>query len=384
MKKALLVATVSGFLPQFEKDDAMILREMGYQIHYAANFNHPVYEFDEEELVHDGIVLHHIDIEKSPGRICCNTRAFRQLKQIIENEQIDLVHCHTPMGGVLARIAATASSRKPYIIYTAHGFHFYQGAPVKNWLFFYPVERYLAHHTNQIITINKEDLERAGTFRLRKGGSVTQIHGVGVDMDRFCPRPWLRAEKRKELHIPEQAFLIVTAAELNENKNQKIIIKAIAALGKTDIYYLICGNGPNENRLKKLIAELGMEQQIHIMGFRSDMENILAAADCFAFPSYREGLGIAAVEALCCGIPLIAADNRGTREYAVDGCNSIVTDADNLEGFQAAIRRLYTDREYRMFLAGNCRASVEKFGKTQTAEMMHKIYRVADCEISES
>ena len=134
MKKALVITTISGFLPQFEMNDVHILQEYGYQVHYASNFNNPVYSVDKEKLKNEGIILHHIDIEKSPFALKANYKALKQLRRIIDNENINLIHCHNPMGAVTARLAAKCSHKNPYVMYTAHGFHFYQGAPVKNWL----------------------------------------------------------------------------------------------------------------------------------------------------------------------------------------------------------------------------------------------------------
>ncbi len=381
MKKALFITTISGFLPQFEKNDVKILQEKGYRIHYASNFHNPVYEFDKNELEAQGIVMHHIDIAKSPVRVVTNIRAFFQLKRIIDREQIDLIHCHNPMGGVVGRCAAFFSRQKPYVVYTAHGFHFYKGAPKINWILFYTAEKLLSRCTDRLVTINREDYERAKKFPLRAGGGASQIHSVGVDRERFCPRPKLREEKRKLLHIPHDAFHIVTAAELNDNKNQKVIIEAIAATGRKDIFYSICGKGPNKDALCRLAKQRGLETQVRVLGYRTDMEEILATADCFAFPSIREGLGIAAVEALCCGVPLIVADNRGTREYAVEGYNSIIKKADDVDGFCEAIERLSTDREYLSLLAGNSRKSAEKFGIEKTGETMRGIYGMADAAI---
>ena len=160
MKKALILTTTSGFLSQFELNNVRLLQEKGYQIHYATNFGVPIYEVKDQTLVDMGIILHHISIEKSPFSIKKNIWAYRELKRIIDREKIDVVHCHNPVGGLLGRLSAHMSKRKPYVIYTAHGFHFFTGAPLKNWLFYYPVERYLAKYTDIIITINHEDYER--------------------------------------------------------------------------------------------------------------------------------------------------------------------------------------------------------------------------------
>lgn len=379
MKKILYITTISGFLPQFEKNDVKIMQEMGYEIHYASNFHYPVYPFDEKSLKEQGIILHQIDVSKSPLKIRQNSKAVLQLKRIIDGEGIRMIHCHNPMGGVAGRLAAHLSKRDPYVIYTAHGLHFYHGAPLLNWLFFYPAEKFLARWTDALVTINGEDYLRAKRkFRLKPQGFVEQIHGVGVDMGRFKPMPDIASQKRRELGIPENAFHMVTAAELNDNKNQKVIIEAMAELNRKDIYYSLCGKGPNEETLRKLIADKHLEGQVSLLGYRTDMEKILQTADVFAFPSIREGLGIAAVEALACGVPLVASDNRGSREYAENEVNGIVCKPDDVEGFKHAIEGLYKDIKHRKRLAGNCRRSAEKFSVEKTMEMMRTVYGKAD------
>lgn len=397
MKRVLFVTTISGFLPQFEKNDVKLLKQMGCQIHYASNFTNPIYAFDKTELKKNGVALHQIDIEKSPAKINKNIKAIKQLIKIIDENDIDIVHCHNPMGGVAARIAARAGKRKPKVIYTAHGFHFYKGAPIMNWLLFYTAERFLARYTDIIVTINREDYIRAKKFRLKKNGEVYLIHSVGVDKEKFAPRPELRETKRAELGIPADAFHIVTAAELNENKNQKVVIEAVAAIvnkyetsagndnkhntnyaGESNrtynIYYTICGKGPNEDNLRELIKSKGLEDQVQLLGYRTDMDEILQTADVFAFPSIREGLGVAAIEALMCNVPLIAADNRGTREYASDGNNGIVCRYDAVDEFEEAIELLYGNTAYRKRMADRCRESVKKFTIEEVEKTMTKVY----------
>ncbi len=336
-----------------------------------------MYACDHEALQKLGIVLHPIHIEKSPKKIRQNLRAIRELKEIIRREKISIIHCHNPLGGVCARIAGALSRRRPYVIYTAHGFHFYKGAPFINWLLYYPAERFLAHFTDQIITINKEDAERAIRFPLRRKNAVSQIHSVGVDKERFQERPDIREEKRKQLKIPPDAFHIVTAAELNENKNHRVVIEALKKLGDQDIYYSICGKGPLEQDLKDLVWTEHLDKNIRLLGYRTDMEEILQTADCFAFPSKREGLGVAAVEALLCGVPLIVADNRGTKEYARFNFNSIVCRADHPEDFEEAIRFLKNNPGERKQLAKHCRTSAMGFTTEAVKNVMRMVYQRA-------
>lgn len=377
MKKALFITTISGFLPQFEKNDVKILQEMGYEVHYASNFKNPVYACDQGALKKDGIVLHQVDIEKNPMHWVKNIKATLQIKKVIDQNEIELIHCHNPMGGVAGRIAAVISRCKPTVIYTAHGFHFYKGASAINWVLFYTAERLLAHFTDVIVTINQEDKSRAEKFRLKKQGKVFQIHSVGVDKDRFSPRKCIETEKRKILGIDQDAFHIVTAAQLNKNKNQRVIIEAMAKLQKENIYFSICGEGPEQNNLERLVVECGLYGKVRLLGYRTDMEEILQTADCFAFPSYREGLGIAAIEALLCGVPLLAADNRGTREYARDGYNAFVCEADSIDGFANAINALYTDRIRTQRMADSCRESALPFTIEEVEQTMRKVYEYA-------
>ena len=374
MEKVLIITTNSGFVPQFEMNDVRILKENGYQIHYASNFEKPIYEIDTEALKKQGLILHHVNIEKSPVHMLKNTKALKRIAKIIDEEKIDLVHCHNPIGGVLGRLAAKFSDRKPSVIYTAHGFHFYKGAPIKNWLIYYTVERWLARYTDIIITINREDFERAKKFRLRVNGKVEQIHGVGVDLQKFKKRSGFRQKKRTELEVPQEAFHIVSVAELNANKNQKVIIEAIARMKKKKIFYSICGEGKNLKNLQKLVKKYQLQERVRLLGYRTDVDEVLQTADCFAFPSIREGLGIAAVEAIACEVPVIASDNRGTREYMIHGKNGIICPYGKVDDFEAAICMLYENPQLCAEMAANCREIAQPFAINETDKEMRRIY----------
>ena len=379
MKKILFVTVISGFLPQFELNDVKLLKKMGCEIHYASNFNNPIYTFDRQTLLDYGIVLHQIDIEKNPAN-ASNFKAIKQIKNIIDDYEIDAISCHNPMGGVAGRIAARLSKREPYVIYTAHGFHFYDGAPKLNWMLYYTAERFLARYTDELITINDEDYRHALKFRIKKGGHVDKIHGVGVDDIKFVPNKEIGTEIRKKLGISDSAFVMMTAAELRDNKNHIVVFKAIRKvmrdlhIGDGQIYYLLCGKGPNQPELERYVAENGLENIVKFLGFRTDMANMLQAADCFVFPSIREGLGVAAIEALLCGVPLVVADNRGTKEYAIDGVNGFVCDATSSSDFKRSIIRMIKDKEQQEYMAEHCRESAEIFTVKEVQKTMKKVY----------
>lgn len=374
MKKVLIVTTISGFLPQFEENDVRILKQYGYEVHYASNFRNPVYEVDEAALCKEGIVLHQIDIRKSPKSVWANLQAFFALRKIIRTEQIDLVHCHNPMGGVLGRLAAFAQKRRVLVFYTAHGFHFYAGAPAKYWILYFTAERLLAHITDRLITINREDFLRAERFHLRKGGRVARIPGVGLNVAKYATPARTRAEVRREIGVPGDAFYILSVGELNRNKNHRVILQAIAGVERRDIYYGICGRGELADELTRTAEECGLQDRFRLLGFRNDIPDMLAAADCFAFPSEREGLGMAALEAMAAGLPVISSDCRGTREYMKNGINGIVCKTGMAQEYAMAIRMLQDDPDLRTRMSQAGVRTAEAFGLPETDRIMRELY----------
>lgn len=360
----LLITTISGFLPKFLMQDVQMLQEMGYTVHYASNFQNPVYECDRQALEEEGIVCHDIPIAKSPLDMKANLTALQQLNKIVDQYEIAAIHCNNPVGGVLGRLTS-GRHRKPYVIYTAHGFHFYHGAPAKNWMIYYPAERFLAHRTNQLITINHEDKTLSERFRLRKHGSTTRIPGVGLDTQRFLPRIDMRAEYRKKIGLDEGCFVFLAVGELNNNKNHRTIIKAFSRIRKKNAKLLICGEGPCRGELQELIAELKLSEQVMLCGYQTRIEEYYQSADCFMFPSVREGLGMAAVEAMACGLPLIVGDNRGTREYAFE--NAIVCAPMDEEAFSEGMRKVMSDRKCAAAMGQKSLEIAAEFAREKTA-----------------
>lgn len=376
MKQVLLVATVGGFVPQFELNDVKLLREMNCEVHYAANFDCSVYNVTDELLEENNIIKHDVAIAKKPFNVKSNYRAYIELKSLIDKQNIELVHCHTPVGGVIARVAAARSKRKPKVIYTAHGFHFYKGSSLLSWCTYYFVERILARKTDAIVTINEEDYIHARKFHLKKGGKVYKIPGVGLRMERFRKASVNRYKEdiQPGSTVGKKKFKLVTVAELNKNKNHQIVIEAIARLGRDDIYYEIYGGGPYEKYLRELIDRLKLGKYVQLKGYTQEPERVLRKADCFVFPSFREGLGMAALEAMACGLPVIANDNRGTREYMRDGYNGIVCISGKNEEYASAIVRLADSKETREMMGRNAINTAEKFDIKHTEETMRQVY----------
>lgn len=384
-KKALFIATVGGFVTQFEMNNVRILKQMGYEIHSAANFSEPVYPVGGRGLRAQGVILHQEDIAKSPFLWRTNLRALWQIRGLVRREGITLIHCHTPVGGVLGRLAGIRlGGRGPKVVYTAHGFHFYKGAPWRNWLLYYTVERLLARFTDCIVTVNREDCDRARGFRLRRGGKVYRIPGEGLDLERFTPR--LREKKeslRRKLGIPGDAFFLLSVGELSGNKNHMQVLGALgevrARLSPRRVYYGICGDGFYRRELEEEIRRLGLEGQACVYGYRPEVEEYLACADCFIFPSVREGLGMAALEALAMGVPVVASDNRGTREYMEDGVNGFVYRSDRPWELADRVVRVSRMTAVELEAIGSAgRRTAERFGLENTDRVMREVYRDVD------
>ena len=344
MKKALIITRVSGFLPQFEMNNVRILKQLGYEVHYAANFEVVVYGKDNSRLEGSGIVCHHIPFCRSPLSSDVRT-AYKSLKQLMLTEAFDLVHCHMPMSGVVARMAAQAVRRKTGrhvpVLYTAHGFHFFKGAPLKNWVYYLP-ERWLARYTDCLITMNEEDFRRAGSFPVR--GRVEKIPGVGI-----CVQPsggWtdcpIRGREREWMGfgIRETDFVLVSVGEFNANKNHIQILRALVQCGDPSVKYILCGQGERRGELENFVREHHLESQVIFAGYRPDVEHILASSALFVFPSLREGLSMAVMEAMRAGLPVVAKEIRGNIDLIEDGRGGILVKNGDVSEYVHAIQRM--------------------------------------------
>lgn len=370
-KKALIISTVSGFLPQFEMNHVKILMEYGYEIHYASNFSIPMYGEGNERLYGSGIKCHQIDFVRSPYKLEKNIKAYNQLKKLGELYDFSLIHCHTPMGAVIGRLVFKGE-RDVKIIYTAHGFHFYKKGPIKNWLFYYPIEKMLSRYTDVLITINREDFSLAQKkFKAKK---VVYIPGVGIPIDKIERVVAKRKDIRAELEIEDSDFVLISVGELNKNKNHKVVLYALGKLKEEKIHYLICGKGELRKRLENLAIKLGIERQVHFLGYCTNVIELCKASDCFVFPSKREGLGIAALEGMASGLPLISSESGGIKDYSQDGVTGYCVSCTDIEGFSKSIKKLLNQRELCKSMGKYNQEFVKQFDSSYTDDIMRQVY----------
>lgn len=398
--KVLFLATVMSHLQAFHEPYMEWFQKQGWEVHAAANGDAPLRFCDKK---------HHLPIERSPFRVQ-NIRAFFTLKKLMDREKYDIIHCHTPMGGVLARLAAIGARKKgTKLIYTAHGFHFFDGAPMANWLLYYPVEWLLSHVTDVLITINQEDYQRAKHFPAKR---VVYVPGVGVDIDRFqindivcieegqdlseeelekaCLEELFfqgdvkekryigsRREKlRREFGILDTDIMLLSVGELIPRKNHRVVLEALGDLHDRRLKYVICGTGPLAQELKQKAEQLGLEQQIIFAGYRTDIAEICHAADIFVFPSLQEGLPVALMEAMAAGLPIVASRIRGNTDLIVHKKNGYLLQPTRAESYEKAIQILAGNEKRRKRFGKAARETVKRYSLAEVKKRMVEIYEI--------
>ncbi len=333
--KILYVATVASHICQFHLPYLEMLQKNGAEVHVAAKDN-----LAEKNGLQLKFTDKHFDIpfERSPtGKH--NIEAYTQLKNIISENNYDIIVCNTPMGGILTRLAARKARKKgTRVIYIAHGFHFYKGAPKKYWLTFYPIEKFFSRYCDTLITINKEDYNCA---KKHFKTNVHHIHGIGVDPERFHPVDEATKQHfRENLNLTTEEFVILCTGELNANKNQAQLISAAALLKDKlpNLKVLLSGNGPNEANLLKQIHELNLQNNVKLLGYRTDLEKIVPAVDLIVSCSKREGLGLNIIEGMLCEKPIVATFNRGHTELIKENQNGYLV---NIDDYNALSKKIF-------------------------------------------
>lgn len=365
MKKVLLTATVQSHIAQFHKPLINMLKENCYEVHVAAKDNLA----EKNGLkIENADIIYNIPFSRSP-KSRDNIKAYKQLKEIINKNNYEIIHCNTPMGGIITRLAAIhARKNGTKLYYTAHGFHFYKGAPLINWILYYPIEKFMARYTDKLITINHEDYEFA---KKKIHTEIRYIHGVGVGKDRYNLKR-SSEDYREKLGLSPEVFVIICTGELNNNKNQKEVIKAVAKINNEHVKVIFAGNGPNLETLETLAKSLKVESLVKFIGYVTNLEEYVKISDIAVSMSIREGLGLNVIEAMMCGIPVIASVNRGHKDLILDNKNGFLVN--NFEELADKIELLYNDKDKR-YNMGRCAVeTAEKFSINNVKGDLKQIY----------
>ncbi len=367
-KRVLMVATVPSMIGQFNMNNIRILMDLGYEVDVAADFTDRSVWTDEKvasfqtELESLGIEYYQLDFSRNALDLGRHIKSYKEVLNLLKDRNYSFIHTHTPIASAIVRLAAKKMKTK--VIYTAHGFHFYDGAPFKNWLIFYPIEKWLSKYTDVLITINKEDYKRAEEkFHAKK---TVYVPGVGVDTEKFAPNESSRNRIRKELDLKDTDTMLLSVGELNENKNHSSVIKAISGM---NITYVIVGKGEKKEELEALAKEYGVD--LRLMGFRTDVADFYNAADAYILPSIREGLNVSLMEAMASGLPVACGRIRGNTDLIEE--EDCLFEPSNNKEIRDAVVNVLEDKER----LGNINFyRIKEFKTSSIASLIFEIYDV--------
>lgn len=363
--RILYVTTIGGTMSFFTSYIQTLLDE-GHQVDIATNENSGKVPECYREW---GCKVYQIDTSRSPLNRG-NLKAIRQIKSLAAAQKYDIVHCHTPIAAMCTRLACRKMRKNgTKVIYTAHGFHFYKGAPLKNWMIYYPVEKFCAHFTDVLITINREDYALAQ--KKLKARRVEYVSGVGIDIQEFAEKTINKEEKKQKIGVPKDGFLLLSVGELNKNKNHGIVIRALAQMQEHSIHYAIAGIGNEKDDILELTKKLGIEKQVHLLGFRSDVAELYHAADIYVHPSLREGLPVSVMEAMTSGLPCAVSKIRGNVDL-IDEKGGAFFNPNSVEACVASFESLLNSD--LGFMGRYNAKKIRSFSKEAVKAQMMKIY----------
>ena len=368
MKKVLFTATVDSHILAFHLPFLKWFKENGYEVHVATNGDAEIPYCDKKIKIH---------FERSPFKLN-NIKAIFELRKVLLKEKYDIIHTHTPMGSVVTRLAAKrARKHGTRVIYTAHGFHFFKGAPLLNWTLFYPVEKYLSKYTDTLILINKEDYNLAKK-KFKKCRDIQYVPGVGIDEDKFNIKLTKKDkhELRESLGLKDTDFVMIYPAELSNRKRQIWLINTVSTLLKEDenIHLLLPGKDSLNGKCQQLVKQLKLEKQVHFLGFREDIPELLQISDLSVSSSRQEGLPVNIMEAMYVGLPIVASDCRGNRDLVKNGENGYIVSLDDSDMFVDRIKLIYKDKILKNKLKKSNKKEINNYMLKDVLNKMKKIY----------
>jgi glycosyltransferase EpsD len=369
--KILYVTTISGTVNAFLIPHIKFLIEQGNEVGVAFNTIQEV----SSELIKYGCKIHQIEFQRNPLKKE-NFTAYKKIYKIVSEEGYELVHVHTPVASFFTRLACR-NMKHVKMLYTAHGFHFFKGAPKRNWAIYHTLEKVAARWTDGVITMNNEDFHSAKKLKLRKKNSIYKVHGVGLDLNKFFHHtPEKKNRLRKEYKYNEEDFILIYVGELSYRKHQDLLIEAISKLINklTNVKLLLVGEGELESDYKELVERLGLEKHVEFLGYRKDIHNLMAISDIAVSTSRHEGLPVNVMEAMATELPLVVTDCRGNRDLVRSGVNGFVIGVDDAEACANSIEKLYHSKELRKEFGEKNRGTIQVYSVENVLIEMKEIY----------
>ncbi|WP_034218421.1 glycosyltransferase [Lachnoclostridium phytofermentans] len=400
--KVLMIASVASMIKQFNMNNISLLQKLGFEVEIACNFlegnacDLDSIEVFKKDLKKLKIIYHQIDFPRKIYDVKNNYNSFKQLLELYYSNSYNLIYCQTPIGGALARLSLIKIKEKRHlkIIYAAHGFHFFKGSSLISWFVYFPIEKFLAHYTDILITINSEDYDRSKKFKLPSNGKTIYVPGVGINLSECIVSN--KENTKKKLLLNTNAFILLSIGELTKRKNHEVVIRAVYKLVNTSsrkivtllkylneekvdeikkrLVYVICGMGKEELKLKKLVNDLQLNKYIKFLGYQSDVKEILMVSDAFIFPSRQEGLPVALMEAMAFRLPIICSDIRGNKDL-IKNQGGIMLNPCNVDNVMESIIRIYTleEKQKRCMIDKNYN-TLSNFSENVVNKQMYKIF----------
>ncbi len=375
MKKALVVArVVKTHIMVFHVPYLKLLKELGFEVHVCAKND---YDDPDELKIPYCDRFFDLPFEREPFKRK-NLEAYRGMKKLIKEQDYELIHCHTPVGGAIARVAAkNVKNKGSKVVYTAHGFHFFKGAPLMNWLLYYPIEKHLSRWTDALITINEEDYEmiiKRGFHAKYKEYTM----GVGVDLEKFHPVSLTTKKNLRETYgYSDEAFIIAYVAEMVERKNHQMLIDAMKVLVKKipQLKLLFIGQGKCLEILKQRVKNDCLDSSIDFMGFRHDVADLMRISDIAVSASSKEGLPVNVMEAMASGLPMVVTNCRGNRQLVAHEKNGYVVEINDIGTFCQGVEKLQQSEELRNTFGKFNLEAIQRYDIKQVVRQMKAIYR---------
>lgn len=374
--KALLLAAMGSVHRQHNKANIKALKEIGAIIYLAANFGTDTpREKNNTQFVaeckRDGINI--IDIPFRRGGFITNIFQIPVLNKFLKREKFDIVHVHTETGGFMLRLSCLIQSKcNTKFVYTPHGMSFWRGSSLKSQLVYRPLERWICSAMDMNLGMNMEEVENLKRWNKR---TAHYVHGVGLNVARMQNPARSREQMREEFGLTESDKFIASIGELDDNKNHITVIKALATLGRKDFKYVVCGVGPNKDMLLAEAEHMGLKENVILAGYRSDIPDVLNAADIFVFPSFHEGMPVSALEAMACGLPIICSEIRGNVDIIREGDNGYLFQPSDVETLARKLEYLLDDAEKRKIMGLKNKENVKDFSLESVTEELKRIYK---------
>lgn len=359
-------------LNSFQKQSIIVANDLGYDITLGINRKYP----KKLNCLDVDLEFYNSNTFRNIFSLKDNYIAYKNLSKVIKTKKINIIHCNTPIGGVVGRLCGYRFGVDK-VIYMVHGFHFYSGGNfLLNHIYKF-IETYLAKLTDVIITINEEDYIAAKKMTLKENGKVYKVHGVGISLNSDSNISIdLVEEYRHKLGLKKSDFVCIGTGRLDSNKNFEMAINLISKVNNHSIKLIICGVGEREKKLKKMVSNLKLESQVLFLGFREDISNLLCMADCFISTSKREGLSRSVMEGMRAGLPCIVSNIRGNRDL-IDNEKGGYLINDEYEGAKF-LNQLYSNQELRKRMKIYNLNKIKQYSEEQVYKEFMQIYSSLD------